>query len=87
MSDRQGGKVFKKRADKLHKKNYKKEKALNKEPQTAKREQLMTPSQTPQEGTVEFLNINMLKKNSVRGLLKKRAKKYDCKELFGTNYC
>lgn len=31
------------------------------------------------EGTVEFLNINMLKKNSVRGLLRKRAKKYECK--------
>lgn len=25
------------------------------------------------------MNINILKKNSVRGLLRKRAKKYDCK--------
>lgn len=29
-----------------------------------------------QDGTVEFLNINELKKKSVRGLLRKRAKKY-----------
>ncbi len=29
--------------------------------------------------TVEFSNFNQLKKKSVRGLLRKRAKKYDCK--------
>jgi hypothetical protein len=31
------------------------------------------------DGTVDFMNVNILKKKSVRGLLKKRAKKYDCK--------
>ncbi len=31
------------------------------------------------DGTVEFSNFNMLKKKHVRGLLRKRAKKYDCK--------
>ena len=31
------------------------------------------------DGTVDFMNVNILKKNSVRGLLRKRAKKYDCK--------
>jgi hypothetical protein len=29
------------------------------------------------EGTVDFMDINLLKKNSVRGLLRKRAKKYE----------
>ena len=32
------------------------------------------------DGTVDFMNVNILKKKSVRGLLKKRAKKYDCKQ-------
>lgn len=35
----------------------------------------------PKEGTVDFLNVNILKKNSVRGLLRKRAKQYECRYL------
>jgi hypothetical protein len=35
---------------------------------------------TRDDGTVEFLNINMLKKKTVRGLLRKRAKQYDSDE-------
>lgn len=29
--------------------------------------------------TVEYANFNLLKKKSIRGLLRKRAKKYECK--------
>ena len=29
------------------------------------------------EGVVDFENINLIKKKAVRGLLRKRAKKYD----------
>ena len=35
---------------------------------------------TREDGTVEFSNFNLLKKKSVRGLLRKRAKKYDSDE-------
>jgi len=35
---------------------------------------------TRDDGTVEFSNFNVLKKKSVRGLLRKRAKKYDSDE-------
>ena len=31
--------------------------------------------------TVEFHDFNQLKKKSVRGLLRKRAKKYECKGI------
>ena len=31
--------------------------------------------------TLEFTNLNQLKKKSVRGLLRKRAKKYECTSL------
>lgn len=44
------------------------------------------PLGKPEEGTVEFLNINMLKKNSVRGLLRKRAKKYDCMQTYSNGF-
>lgn len=32
-------------------------------------------------GVVEFENFDKLKKKNVRGLLRKRAKKYECKFL------
>lgn len=35
---------------------------------------------TRDDGTVEFSNFNLLKKKTVRGLLRKRAKKYDSDE-------
>jgi hypothetical protein len=30
------------------------------------------------KGVHDFENVNMIKKNSVRGLFRKRAKKYEC---------
>jgi hypothetical protein len=30
---------------------------------------------------VDFENVNLIKKNAVTGLLRKRAKKYDCKGI------
>ena len=35
---------------------------------------------TREDGTVEFSNFNLLKKKTVRGPLRKRAKKYDSDE-------
>ncbi len=33
---------------------------------------------TGDSGVHDFENVNMIKKNSVRGLFRKRAKKYEC---------
>lgn len=45
-----------------------------------KQKELPSQEHAP-EGTVEFHNFNQLKKKTVRGLLRKRAKKYDCNQL------
>lgn len=34
---------------------------------------------TQRPGTVEFEDVNKLKNKNVRGLLRKRAKRYECK--------
>ena len=52
-------------------------KHFKKEGQSSKEEEIKHNT----DGTMEFLNLNMLKKKSVRCLLRKRAKKYECKDL------
>ena len=78
MSERGGERkqFFKKR---MLKKPYNNKKEKN-QPTSERAEKLkLNPKAPAPEGTVEFLNINQLKKNTVRGLLRKRAKKYECK--------